>query len=123
MTLNTTSKDQIGEMMKSSRCFKIGEMIKQAMWCLGVVLIVGVSLVVLSKGRVPSIMGTPKLGIILWDLMYHGHFYKWLKCFLVLLNSWVDICKDMFSRWTMGVENIGIANIVFLEPSFVCWPS
>jgi hypothetical protein len=43
---------------------------------LGCVFIVGVSLVVLSKGRVPSILGTTKLGIILWDLVYHGHYYE-----------------------------------------------
>jgi hypothetical protein len=42
----------------------------------GYVLIVGVSLVVLSKGRVPSILGILKLGIISWDLVYHGHYYK-----------------------------------------------
>lgn len=95
----------------------------QAMWCLGVVLIMGVSFVVLSKGRGPSILGIPKLRIILWDLVYHGHFYKWLECFLALLNSWIDICKDMFLRWSMGVENIGIVDIGFLEPSFVCWLS
>ncbi len=75
MTLSTTCRGQIKEVVKSSRCFKSDRVTEQAIGGLGVVLIVGMSLVVLSKRRVPSILGIPKLGIILWDLVYHGHFY------------------------------------------------
>ncbi len=97
---------KIKEVMKNSRGLRNDQVIGQAMWYLGAVLIVGVTLVMLFKGNIPFVLGTPKLGIVLWDLVYHGHFCKWSKCLLLLLNSWIDIHKNMFIGWIVGVEDM-----------------
>jgi hypothetical protein len=59
---------------------------------------VGVSLVISFWGRVPSVSGTLKLEIILWDLEHSGHFCRHSEHFLALSNPWVDIFKNMFRR-------------------------
>jgi hypothetical protein len=102
------------KIMKKYKSCNSGKVIGQAMWCLGVVLIVGVSLVGLFRWRIPFILGTLKLGIVLWDLVYLGHFYKQSKHFLALLNSWIDIYKNMFLKWTIEVENIRIGDLDIL---------
>jgi len=56
---------KIKEVMKNSRGLKNDQVIEQAMWYLGVVLIMGVSLVMLFKGNIPFVLGTLKLGIVL----------------------------------------------------------
>jgi hypothetical protein len=66
---------KIKEMMKNSRGLNNDQVIGQTMWYLGVVLF---------KAVIPFILGTPKLGIVLWDLVYHEHFCKWSECLLAL---------------------------------------
>jgi hypothetical protein len=98
------------------------------MWCGGAVRNVGVSLVMSLWGRVPSVLGTLKLEIILWDLEHYGHFCRQSEHFLALSNLWVNICKNMCLGGTVGIEVIKIGDLrscpimslIFVNSAFSC---